>query len=77
MKLTKILYILFLSFIIMNLKIETAWAYLDPASGSYIFQIIMAALLGGLLVVKNFWRTIIKKIRSIFGGKDKDSGEQS
>ena len=36
--------------------------YLDPGSGSYILQVIIAAVLGGLMFFKNFWI----KIKSFF-----------
>ncbi len=29
--------------------------YIDPGSGSYILQAIIAAVLGGLMFFKNFW----------------------
>ena len=29
--------------------------YLDPGSGSYLLQVIIAAILGGLMFFKNFW----------------------
>ena len=32
--------------------------YLDPGSGSYLIQAIIAAVLGGLMIFKNFWLTI-------------------
>ena len=32
-----------------------AHAYLDPATGSYVFQILMAGLLGALFALKMFW----------------------
>jgi hypothetical protein len=38
-------------------------AYLDPASGSFILQVIVAGLLGGLLSLKLFWKQIV----GIFG----------
>jgi len=34
-------------------------AYLDPGSGSFILQILLATLLASLLFMKNFWRKII------------------
>jgi len=37
---------------------QDAHAYLDPGTGSYIFQIILAALLGGLFALKVFWARI-------------------
>ena len=44
-------------------------AYLDPGSGSFILQILIAALFGGLFLLKTFW----KKIVNFFQGK---SGEE-
>jgi hypothetical protein len=32
--------------------------YLDPGSGSYLLQVIIAAILGGLMFFKNFWTRI-------------------
>jgi hypothetical protein len=42
--------------------------YIDPGSGSYLVQVIIAAILGGLFYFKNLWL----KFRSFFtrGGKD-------
>jgi hypothetical protein len=34
-------------------------AYLDPGSGSFILQIVLATLLASLLFMKNFWRKIV------------------
>ena len=36
--------------------------YIDPGSGSYLVQVIIAAVLGGAFWIKIFWR----KIRSFF-----------
>lgn len=32
--------------------------YLDPGSGSYLLQAIIAAVLGGIMFFKNFWISI-------------------
>lgn len=42
-----------------------AYAYLDPGTGSYLFQIILAGLFGGVF----FFKSGVKKIRGLF--KDK------
>ena len=34
-------------------------AYLDPGSGSFILQILLATLLASLLFFKSFWRKVI------------------
>jgi len=36
--------------------------YIDPGSGSYLVQVIIAAVLGGAFWIKRFWR----KIKSFF-----------
>jgi hypothetical protein len=41
---------------------HTFFLYIDPGSGSYLVQVIIAAVLGGAFWIKKFWR----KIRSIF-----------
>lgn len=35
-----------------------ARAYLDPGSGSFIFQIIIAAILGGIFSIKQYYSKI-------------------
>ncbi len=34
-------------------------AYIDPQSGSYIFQVVVGALLGAGVAIKVFWRRIV------------------
>lgn len=34
---------------------SSAHAYIDPASGSYLIQFLIATLLGGAVVMKTFW----------------------
>jgi hypothetical protein len=36
------------------------WAYLDPGTGSYVFQVVTAALVGGLVALKVFWGRILR-----------------
>ncbi|MEO6289915.1 MAG: hypothetical protein ABIO76_08345 [Ginsengibacter sp.] len=40
--------------------------YIDPGSGSYLVQMIIAAVLGGLFYIKTIWRRI-----KLFFSKDK------
>jgi len=51
---------------------RAAYAYLDPGTGSYIFQLLIAGLLGGLLAVKIFWSSIKKFLINLFSGKKTD-----
>lgn len=34
-------------------------AYLDPGTGSIVIQALVGGVLGGLLVIKLFWRKIV------------------
>jgi hypothetical protein len=42
-----------------------AHAYLDPGSGSYIFQLIIAALVGLAFVIKTHWQRIKAFLRKL------------
>ena len=42
-----------------------AYAYLDPGTGSYILQLVLGFLLGGVFAIKIFWtkiKTFLKKL---------------
>jgi membrane associated rhomboid family serine protease len=49
--------------ILFFISSQSAYAYLDPGTGSYIFQLVLAGLIGGLFAVKLFW----KKIKNFLG----------
>ncbi len=40
-------------------NLDKVVAYLDPGSGSFILQILLATLLASLLFMKSFWRKVI------------------
>jgi hypothetical protein len=40
------------------LTAPSAHAYLDPGTGSYIFQVVIGAFLGVAVAVKLFWRRL-------------------
>ena len=46
------------------MKVAIFFAYLDPGTGSIIIQAVVGGVLGGMLVIKLFW----KKILSFFNG---------
>jgi hypothetical protein len=50
---------LLLFFITIVLFSQTAYAYIDPGTGSYIFQLAIAGILGGLFFIKTSWRRIV------------------
>ena len=57
---------------------RTASAYIDPGTGSLIFQIIVGAILGAVLTVKLWWLKVKYFFAHLFSGKkrpDDDGGE--
>ncbi len=45
--------------------------YLDPGSGSFLIQLLLAAALGIGVAVRMYW----SKIKQIFGGKKSEPAE--
>ncbi len=62
----KHLTILFITITIVLANPDQAQAYLDPGSGSYIFQLILGLFLTSAFTVKIYW----KKLTSLFNKKD-------
>jgi len=50
-------------------------AYLDPGSGSFILQLLLAALVGGLFIIKTYWKRISAFIRKLFSRGGRGEGE--
>lgn len=51
------------------LSADAAHAYIDPATGSYVFQMLLAGLLGALFALKIFWRNVMAFFSRLFGRK--------
>ena len=47
-----------LSFVIIFISARNAYAYIDPGTGSYLIQILLAVLVGSAFAVKMFWHNI-------------------
>jgi hypothetical protein len=54
---------------LIGLLENPAYAYIDPGSGSYLFQIMLASLVGAVYAVKTYW-VKIKEIARKFFHKD-------
>ncbi len=61
--LTNTLIIIFLSSLFFPQK---AYAYLDPGSMSFIIQIILAIIAGGIFGAKLFWKNIKSFFKNVF-----------
>jgi len=46
--------------------LPSAYAYLDPGSGSMLIQIIFGSILGALFTLKMYWKKIVKYIKRLF-----------
>jgi hypothetical protein len=51
---------------------QRAHAYLDPGTGSYIFQILIASLLGAAFAIKVFWLRIKTFVVGLVSKRPKD-----
>ena len=51
-------YSVILTIILQILFLNSAFAYLDPGTGSYIYQLIIAGIVGASYTVKVFWGRI-------------------
>ena len=67
----KYLYTLLISLAMVIVFYDYALAYIDPATGSYILQIVLAGILGALFTLKIFWKKIRIAISRLF---NKNSG---
>ena len=48
---------------VSGVAVPPAQAYIDPGTGSFIFQVVAGAVLGVGLAVKVFWRRIVGLVR--------------
>lgn len=66
------IYVFSLSIGLVFFLSDSAFAYLDPSTGSYFFQIMIAAFLGGLFAVKTFGKNVFSKFKGFFGKDSTD-----
>jgi len=56
---------------------SSAWAYIDPGTGSYLFQMLMAGLLGSMFALKMMWRNIRVYFSKFFTQSDSPKNENN
>lgn len=49
------------------------YGYIDPGTGSYIVQIVIAMVVGAGLGIKLFWKKIKDFFSNLFGGKKEET----
>jgi hypothetical protein len=50
-------------------------AYLDPGSGSYLLQLLIAGVLGGIIVIRSSWDRIRNFFRNLFSRGEEPPSE--
>jgi hypothetical protein len=46
-----------------------SYAYIDPGTGSYLIQILLAGLFGALLALRIFWNKVRRFFANLFAKK--------
>ena len=70
-------YLLTNSFVISTVGLTRPLAYLDPGSGSYLLQLLIASLLGALFALRMYWDRIKTFFRRGSDREDSDSEQES
>ena len=66
---------LFAFALVVTVLYVPAYGYLDPGSWSYVFQLLIAGVLGGLFAIKLYWTKLKAYFLSRFA-KPKDDTKQ-
>jgi len=53
-----------------------AYAYLDPGTGSYIIQVLIAFFFGGIFVLKMYWQKTKSYFLKFFSKGSKDNKQE-
>jgi predicted ATPase len=51
--------------LLLILAENPAEAYVDPGTASYLFQLLTAAALGGIYLLRTYWSRLITGVRSL------------
>ena len=57
------------------LQASVAHAYLDPGTGSYLFQLLIGGALGGMVALKLYWKDIVNFFRKRDSSDDTENDE--
>jgi len=56
-------------FLFFGICVQNAYAYLDPGTGTYLLQLLIAAVVGGLFLIKTYFMQIKSFFIRIFSKK--------
>ena len=60
-----------LAFLLVLADSQNAYAYIDPSTGSYVLQFLIAGLFGALFALKIYWQNVKSFVVNIFSGREK------
>ncbi|MCX6840725.1 MAG: hypothetical protein NTX53_00280 [candidate division WOR-3 bacterium] len=63
--------------LISPILLQLAYGYLDPGTGSYILQLIIGGLLGGLFAIGLLWKKVIAFVKRVFTPQKHDAGPRN
>ncbi|MBN2391090.1 MAG: hypothetical protein JXR84_10210 [Anaerolineae bacterium] len=72
----KLLTILALATLVYLASPSPVYAYLDPGTGSFIFQLVVAGLAGAAFIVKMYWGKIKTLFAKLFSKNDQRGEEE-
>lgn len=67
----KVVVVLLLATSALSLTTRDAHAYVDPGTGSFLFQMATAGVLGSIFAIKVFWKNIRDTFARLFGRQRK------
>ena len=64
-----------LAAMLLLVPLASAFAYVDPGTGSMIVQVLIAALVGGAAILGAFWRKLFPRRRDKDDDRDTDDDQ--
>ena len=61
------------SVVLLPLTPQSVHAYIDPGTGSLIIQALIASFVGGLFLLKVFWRNVRAFFSNLFSKAKRDN----
>ena len=65
-----------LALILVLIRPTDAWAYVDPSTGGYLLQMLLAGILAVAFAIRMFWQNLKSYYTRLFGGKPRAESDQ-
>jgi hypothetical protein len=69
--------IIALAALIVIVRPTDAWAYIDPSTGSYLLQMLLAGIVAAALAIRIFWTNLKLFFQRIFSGNKCDDTDKN